>query len=201
MEFSRKGQTVINSMHGSFVAERLKAARAAAGGALSWAKVAEIIQHAYEEEVKQFTALSGAPKEPRKQPVPRKRNAFVDALAEACGGNPEFLTHSAMRTVAVAWAEIKAVSPDCTPEEIRRRVARYKSLHPTWPCTAPSIAKRWDSLGESLGRTESAKMDAYIAPPEWLEKARRVYPEADFTDRQWGDLPITIRSEILRKTS
>jgi hypothetical protein len=191
---------VTNPLHGSFVAERLKAARTAAGGTIAWSRVAEIIQHAYEEEAKAFTAMSGAPKEPRKQPVARKRNEFVDALASACGGNPQFLTPGAIRTVAIAWAEIKSVSPDCTVEELHRRASRYKSLHPTWPCTATSLSKYWDQLGQSLGRTDSAKLDAYVQPPDWLAKATRLYPEADFSDREWKDLPITIRTSILQKS-
>ncbi len=189
-----------NPLHGSFVAERLKAARTAAGGTIAWSRVAEIIQHAYEEEAKAFTAMSGAPKEPRKQPVARKRNEFVDALASACGGNPQFLTPGAIRTVAIAWAEIKSVSPDCTVEELHRRASRYKSLHPTWPCTATSLSKYWDQLGESLGRTHSAKADSYVEPAGWMEKAAKLYPEADFTGRTWASIPITIKNVVVQKS-
>lgn len=189
-----------NPLHGQFVVERLKQAREAAGGTLPWATVGDIIQKAHDQDVSGLIAMYGAPKTPRKQPVPRKRNEFVDALAEACGGHPQTMTASAIRAVAISWAEIKAVSPDCTPDELKRRAERYRSLHPTWPCTAGSIAKHWDSLGVSLGRTESARLDPYITPPDWLEKAKRLYPEADFTGREWSDLPITIRTTIIQKT-
>lgn len=189
-----------NPLHGQFVVERLKQAREAAGGQLAWGVVAEIVQKAHDQDVAGLAALYGAPKTPRKQPVPRKRNEFVDALAEACGGHPQTMTKSAIRAVAIAWAEIHAVSPDCTPDELKRRAERYRSIHPTWPCTAGAIAKHWDSLGVSLGRTESAKHDAYIPPPDWLNKAQQLYPEADFTGREWAGIPITIRAEILRRT-
>lgn len=190
---------MINKLHGAFVAERLKAARTAAGGQISWSKVAEIIQHAHEDEFRQFTALNAAPKEPRKQPVPRKRNEFVDALALACGGNPQFMTPMALRAVGVAWSEIRSVSPECTPDEIHRRASRYKSLHPTWPCTASSLSKYWDQLGESLGRTHAAKIDSYVEPAGWMEKASRMYPEADFTGRTWADIPITVKNTIVQR--
>ncbi len=146
-----------------------------------------------------FEPVHQPPKQ-RKLSVPRKRNEFIDTLADSCGGDAKQMTHSAIRTIAVAWAEIKQVSPDCTCEEIRKRVSRYKSLHPTWPCTPGAVSKHWDSLGASLGRTESARNDPYIAPPDWMAKACRLYPEADFTGRQWSEIPITLRNAILQKS-
>lgn len=191
----------INPAFGQFVCERLKVVRTRSGGTLAWSIVAQIIQCAYKEEAENFQAFVAPPKAKRAASAPRKRNEHIDALASACGGHPDTMTHSAIRAVAVAWAEIKAVSPDCTPGELKRRADRYKSLHPTWPCTAGALAKHWDSLGVSLGRTESARTDAYIAPPDWLKKAQAIYPEADFTGREWAEIPITLRGEILRRTA
>ncbi len=188
-----------NPLFSQFVCERLKLAREEAGGTLPWSHVSDIIQKAYIQEITAFTARL-APPTAKRAPVKRERNEFIDTLAEATGSNPIMMTPAAIRTVAIAWAEIKTVSPACTVEEIRTRAAVYKRKHPEWPLTATALSKHWDQLGSSSGRTASAALDVYTEPLNWRERAASVFPEADFTEVAWCDVSILVRKDILTKT-
>jgi hypothetical protein len=89
--------------------------------------------------------------EPEKKPAKlRQRNPLHDALASINGANPLEVPRTAARTIGVALAEIKAVTPDLTPEEIHRRAARYKKLHPTWTLTPKALANNWAECGPTL---------------------------------------------------
>ena len=157
---------------------------------LSWERVAVIIQAKYE--------LAPKPRVPRVVKK-RPRDELFDALAVATGQNLEELSRSMARVVAVALADIRAVTPDLTVNEIKRRAEAYKNKHRDWPLTATSLAKYWGEFGG--GRTRAAKADPYIAPPNWQELAKRAFPEGDFTGRTWDDLSVVIRSDILKKAS
>ena len=73
----------------------------------------------------------------------RARDQLLDALASVDGSDPLQVTGSAWPTIATALKHIRAVTPDVTPEEIRRRRDNYVANHPTWACTPSSIAKHW----------------------------------------------------------
>jgi len=73
----------------------------------------------------------------------RARDPLIDALAAVDGSDPQQVTGSAWPTIATALKHIRAVTPDVTPEEIRRRRDNYVANHPTWACTPPAIAKHW----------------------------------------------------------
>jgi hypothetical protein len=104
------------------------------------------------------------------------RNALFDALAAGCGIRCQELTRGGSRAIAVALADILAVSPDLTEGEIASRIAKYRGKHPTWPLTAPAIAKNWASLGDG-DPTRTAKLDIYQEPAEWRSACLRL----------WGD--------------
>jgi hypothetical protein len=191
-----------NPRIGEFTCERLKLAREQAGGTLAWSKVADIIQKSFEQEVACFCAINGAPRKPRAAPAtPRKRDEHIDALVYACGGDPFQLTRAAIQAAAVAVAEIKQVSPDLSVDEIKRRVQRYKEKHRDWPLTPMAISKNWHDLGSSSGRTYSAANDPYLTPENWRERAKQVYPDADFEGKEWTDIGILIRTDILKKST
>jgi len=82
---------------------------------------------------------------------PRPRNVLVDTLAEIEGSNPSELTRPQVRALGVAVAEIREATPDVSPDEIRRRAANYRAIHPTWELTGPALAKHWGGCG-SKGR-------------------------------------------------
>ena len=73
----------------------------------------------------------------------RPRDLLFDALAEATDGSPYELTRPALRACGVAKANIIHVSPDVTPEEIRRRAENYRLHMPGLTLTASALAKHW----------------------------------------------------------
>lgn len=157
---------------------------------LSWERVAVIIQAKYE--------LAPKPRAPRVVKK-RPRDELFDALAVATGQNLEELSRSMARVVAVALADIRAVTPDLTVNEIKRRAEAYKNKHRDWPLTATSLAKYWGEFGGARTRTAN-KLDPYATPPaNWLELAKRAFPEGDFSDRPWGEISTVVRIDILKR--
>lgn len=86
---------------------------------------------------------SGENPPPEKKPVVRERNKLLDALVSVDGSDPLQSTGPAFKSAAVALKAIKAVSPDVTPEEIKRRAKNYRVNYKDWSLTANSIAKYW----------------------------------------------------------
>lgn len=82
---------------------------------------------------------------------PRKRDEIFDALAELHGG-ADTLPRQMAKTIATALADIRAASPDVTPEEIHRRVNNY--FHLSWnrehvPPSAMALGKWWSDCARS----------------------------------------------------
>lgn len=75
--------------------------------------------------------------------VPKPRNLLFDALAALDGSDPGGLTKSAARACGVALAEIRAATPEVTPDEIRRRGANYKRQFRDAHITPSALAKWW----------------------------------------------------------
>ncbi len=75
---------------------------------------------------------------------PRPRNELFDELVRAEGGNPAQVTKSAASGIGKALSEIKDVTPDVTPKEIRRRAEIYRQVMPAGTTvTAHALAKHW----------------------------------------------------------
>ncbi len=166
--------------------EALKSAKRA-NPELPWEEVTKIIDH--EDSKRTFTE--------RRPQMSKSAQASVlfDALATASGVNPKAATRQMRAAIGVALADIRAVSPEVTPEEITRRVELYRSRHPMWVVTATSIAKYWGEFGD--GHTRLAKVDPYIEPPHWQNAAERKFPGIDFTNRAWADISASVRRDIL----
>jgi hypothetical protein len=164
-------------------------ARKEEGRDLSWEEVATIIDSCQ--------PMPG--KHTKPAPIPRKRNELLDALVEACGGRPDELTKQAIRSAAVALADIKTVCPNLDREEIFRRVAIYKSKHRDWAVTPAAIAKHWANCGGGA-RTSSAKTDIYCEPPDWRNPAATILgiSATMLTDKSWFDLGPDTRAQVLR---
>ena len=79
----------------------------------------------------------------------RERNPLLDAMVEACGGNPTETTGSATKAAAVALADIRKASPELTVQEIHNRAGAYRRKHPTWPLTPNALCKYWNTLGSA----------------------------------------------------
>ena len=133
-------------------------------------------------------------------PIPRKRNALLDALVSACGGDPETTTKTAFRSAATALSEIKTVYPDLTIEEINRRAEKYKREHRDWPLTCPSLAKWWSHLGGGP-RTKSEANDIYVEPYGWRPVLQNLYQLSNdgIRDKHWLDLGPDTRREVLQR--
>lgn len=160
-------------------------ARKKAGGTLDWQRVDQIIQDEYDQNVKAFTASHGAPK--RKRSTTPIGQMTEDEFMESLESDPAFAGIDIKREAGKmqAWCKYRGVQPT------RRRLINW-------------LMKAERTIGSSYdGRSSAAPAqgDVYHEPDSWQQKAARLYPEADFTGREWKELPITIRTEIIRKTS
>jgi hypothetical protein len=135
----------------------------------------------------------------------RTRNPLFDELARSTGTIPLAATKPKLREIAVALADIKAVSPDLTPEEIQRRAKAYSQAHPPgsnshWTLTAKALAKYWGDFAPAGAepRTREAQLDIYREPPSgWEEVAVKLYGDG-IRGRTWFDIRSTYGLEILR---
>lgn len=73
--------------------------------------------------------------------APRARNPVMDTLATVGGGKPEEVTQ--WGPAIAARAEILAVTPNLTPEEIQRRAANYRTHFDGAALTPTALAKHW----------------------------------------------------------
>lgn len=80
----------------------------------------------------------------------KPRNVLFDALAEAEGSNVSELGPRGGARIAVALKEIKAASPDVTPEEIKKRAANFRASWPKMSLTANALAAHWAKFGHVL---------------------------------------------------
>jgi hypothetical protein len=77
----------------------------------------------------------------------RRRDAHFETLLEVCGIEAASLTESGRGAVNRALRELRAVG--ATPEEIRRRAARYRVRY-SLPLTPSALAKHWAALATDL---------------------------------------------------
>jgi len=153
-----------------------------------WEKLAELA----DQNLKMLSLLE-RPRFSKKEAM----GVLFDALAECTGKVTAQMTGPERRECGVMLQEIRLVSPDVTPFEIKRRARLYRTKWPTWPLTISSLCKRWSELGEGGDRTLSAKRDIYTEPVGWRETAARLFPNADFSDREWADIRVTFGAQIL----
>jgi hypothetical protein len=71
----------------------------------------------------------------------RARNELLDALATVGGGKPEEVTQ--WGPAIAARAEIVVVSPDVTPDEVRRRAVNYRTHFDGAALTPTALSKHW----------------------------------------------------------
>lgn len=94
--------------------------------------------------------------------TPRKRDEVFDALAKVHGLNLKEITGSAGGMLAKAKAEIVAVTPDATSQEVYRRFRNLKLHRPDKTNhTAPNLAKLWGMCGD--GPQSSSDNSALVA--------------------------------------
>lgn len=104
-----------------------------------------------------LVANGSAKAQPMAKTSERQRDLLFDALAEACGSVLTEMTKRAKSACGVALAEIRAASPDVTPDEIRRRAANYRAQFKGAALTPSALANHWGSMGSpGLFHTESS---------------------------------------------
>ncbi len=97
---------------------------------------------------------------------PRKRNVLFDAVCDclfegkATKGNSGLIAKYAQELLELG----------ATPEELRRRIANYKAMWPTYPCTPHAvIMKHWPRLAKAPS-DEGKPLGAIAAPPGKYER-------------------------------
>jgi hypothetical protein len=73
----------------------------------------------------------------------RPKDHIFDALCAATGIDAKSLTKSGRGALNAALRDIRAASPDVTPDEINRRAGRYTRKFSGAALTAPALAKHW----------------------------------------------------------
>ena len=107
----------------------------------------------------------------------RSQTELFNALCMACGINPLECPSGMKKTISVALADIRSVTPNLTPDEIARRARAYKSKHRDWPLTAMSLAKWWGEFGQDPAKTFAARSS--MEPDGWKEVVPDLMPDAD----------------------
>ena len=98
----------------------------------------------------------------------RQQTELFNALCLACGINPLETTSAMKKTVAVAIADIRTVTPNVTPDEIASRARTYKNKHRDWPLTPMALTKHWGECGYGdVAKTYTAQQS--IEPQGWKE--------------------------------
>jgi hypothetical protein len=109
------------------------------------------------------------PNPPRTEKPKHERNAIKDALAVCGGGNPSQVVPSAWSGIGKALADIMAVCPDITVEEIARRSLNYRTHMDSVPLTPFALAKNWAlcdkpnqflNSGQKPGGTSTYELEA-----------------------------------------
>lgn len=73
----------------------------------------------------------------------RPRNPLFDALAEVEGSDADEAAKLKGGKIAKALSQIKRMSPDVTPEEIKRRAGLYRETWPNVTLSATALAQNW----------------------------------------------------------
>jgi len=82
----------------------------------------------------------------------RARNPVIDVLACIDGSQLDEITGPAWAAAGKALSQIKAVTPDVTPDEIRRRSANYRTKYRDATISPLALAKHWAALNSGSDR-------------------------------------------------
>lgn len=152
----------------------------------------------------EFAHEQGVLRQRKPKGAARARDLLFDALALSTGTKDlSQLTRAAARAIAVALADIRAVTPDLTVDEIHRRAAAYKRRW-TDPrnLSAPALAKHWHEFALAAGeaRTLAAKRDVHQEPADWHGAAYKVFGRGvaeEMINQGWHNFGVDHRARIL----
>jgi uncharacterized protein YdaU (DUF1376 family) len=91
-------------------------------------------------------------------PVARPRDVLMDALG-GCEGNIMELNRATWGKVARALKQIREVSPDVTPDEIRRRAANYETHFEGAALTSTALSNHWAKCGAERPPIKARKVE------------------------------------------
>lgn len=130
------------------------------------------------------------------------RDELFDAIVTGCDGDLESLTRQFAKVVGIAKRDILEATPDCTVEEIKRRVAAYKKKYSGAVCTPMALANHWPEFGQPTDR-KTRGFDYTQEPPKWRERLRKNglpgWQRASvelLCDKPWDDIRATYGREI-----
>jgi hypothetical protein len=117
----------------------------------------------------------------------REPNPLFDALAEESGKRGE-LTKSEGGAIGEALKQIRAASPDLTPEMIHTRAAKYRQTYRGMACTAMALAAHWS---EFAARQPHPTAEPLKEPVGWREVVQdsQYGPGGAFPANSWAELP------------
>ncbi len=125
-----------------------------------------------EENIEGIPSAGVPEKKPEKndppEKKPRERNLHMDALS-TCEGGPVGITPPTWKKIAKALADIRAASPDVTPDEILRRIANYRTHFPECACTATAMSSHWATCATAkpAAKAKNAEHSSTI----WLDES------------------------------
>lgn len=134
----------------------------------------------------------------------RAQAELFNAMCLACGINPVETTSAMKRTVAVAIADIRTVTPNLTPDEIASRARTYKNKHRDWPLTPMALTKHWGECGMGdLHKTYTAQQS--VEPAGWQDVVPDMMEGAEAASisyvisRGWPSLSSSLQSAIRKR--
>jgi hypothetical protein len=98
--------------------------------------------------------------------IASRRNPLLDALVAVDDSDPTKATSSAFSSAAKALKEIKAVSPEVTPDEIARRAENYRKHMPGVTISPHALAKHWAKCERPPAQQELVKVQTV---PVWKQ--------------------------------
>ena len=101
----------------------------------------------------------------------RPRNELLDALVSVDGSDPLKTTRPAFAKAAKALQDIKAVTPEVTPNEIARRAENYRKHMPNVTISSMALATHWAKCDQppmqaTLQLHSPAQID--LNPKSWI---------------------------------
>lgn len=162
----------------------------------------EVARRVLQKEADENT-LSPLPAGFKAVPKPKPRDPIFDALAIASGFDLATITRPAAGRIAKAKADIIAVSPNVTPEQIADAAKALAKKYQGAPVTPTSISSHWAEF-----RSESVKVVKITAPAGWLAVLREMYPTSIYfqaggqfeikaeSDAGWSQIPASVRMAI-----
>lgn len=135
---------------------------------------------------------------------PRQPNPLLEALASIGGANPRETPPSRWSAIQKYLREIKSVTPDVTPEEIKRRERDYLRKYPNATVTPDALAKHWGALaqGHQPAGTRVQSIPALPEPPNWQAIIDREFPDSSFASahsaggRKWSAMSAGDRAAV-----